>query len=152
MRDYLCWEIFDEICKFLSLNDAINAFSTGILFFSKSIKSKSAYCQTLLLNTIVHKINPEQIVSLCLNKDENWLKVALACLPMFNQVIWLTLLIPHFFEQISEYEPHFSNRTCLYQMKSVLLSSEINSMIWNSLCRCVMHGRQSSFSFFESVV
>jgi hypothetical protein len=113
------------------LNDVINAFSTDILFFLHQSKAKVHITEPChaFLDTIVRKLKSEQIVSLCLNTDEFWLKMVFDFLPMFKHVISLTLLNLHFLEQISEYEIHFPQLTCL----SLRYNSEIGFNVFKNM-------------------
>lgn len=105
----------NEICKYLSLNDAVNAFGSNILNFLHQSKAKLHITDSsdVFIRTIDQRIKPEQIVSLHLNTNESCLKTILNFLPVFNRVVSLTLCNLHSLDHISEYQIHFPNITCL---------------------------------------
>jgi len=117
------------------LNDAINAFSTDILYFIRQSEVKVYITEPFdtYFNMINRKIKSEQIVSLCLNTDEVRLKMIFTFLPMYNQVISLTLVNLHFLEQISEYGIHFPKLTCL----SLRYNTEIGLNIFKNMFRYI---------------
>jgi hypothetical protein len=107
-RTGLSWEMIAEICSYLSFNDAIKAFSNHVLFYLCQSKAKlhiTEPCPTLF-QTITQRIKSEQIVALCLNTDD-------CGLPMFNQVISLTLVNLQVLQQVNQYEIYFPQLTCL---------------------------------------
>jgi hypothetical protein len=125
------------------LNDAINAFSTDILYFIRQSKAKVYITEPFdtVFNMITQKINSEQIISLCLNTDEVRLRMIFSFLPMFNQVISLTLLNLHFLEQISEYGIYFPKLTCL--------SLRYNTEIGFNILKNIFHYLPNSIRRFE---
>ncbi|CAF1450233.1 unnamed protein product [Rotaria sordida] len=111
----LSWEVIIEICKYLSLNDAINAFSSNILFFLRKLKAKVHIddLSETFINTILRKIKSNEIISLRLNSDESKLYMISNYLSLFNNVISLNLVNLEIMQQISEYEIYFPKLTCL---------------------------------------
>ena len=104
----LCWEIVLEIATYLTLNDAVNAFSDNILSLLCKHRTKLHLSNPsrIFTNIIRQKIEPEQIVSLRLNTIlfSSWSE--LVSLDIFTNVISLTLL---------SFQGRHLTSTCIYE-------------------------------------
>ena len=134
-----------EICKYLSLNDAINVFTPNILPILRKSKVKVHIldgCETYL-NRIIQKLESEQIISLYLNTDQYWLNMIFSSISIFEKIHSLTLHNLEYFEQISEYEIHFPKLTCLsFRYNNDIgfnIFSNIFQYISNSIKRFEIH-------------
>ena len=83
-----------EIMKYLTLNDAVNAFSNNIFpMLRQHLRLTEIYESfDLSTDTIVRKLIPENIVSLRLNTEYQWTESELDTLTIFTNVTSLTLL------------------------------------------------------------
>ncbi len=106
-----CSEVILEIIKYLTLNDAIKAFSNKILSLLHINETKLQLSDPShqFTNIILQKIKSEQIVSLRLNAMLIWAASELAPLVVLQDVISLTLLNCHRINSINEYEDYFPN-------------------------------------------
>ncbi|CAF3056754.1 unnamed protein product [Rotaria sp. Silwood2] len=141
----LCCEIIFEITKYLSLNDAINAFSNNILSFVHKYETKIHISESsyTFINMIIRKIKLEHIISLHLN-DVSFSKIKeLNSSIIFTNVISLTLLNYQLMNFIKEYEEYFPNliRFCLWYDNQVNfhIISGISSQFWSSIKRFEIH-------------
>jgi hypothetical protein len=132
-----------EICSYLSLNDAINAFSTNILPLLCEAKAKVHISESSgdFIKKVVRKLEPEQIVSMYLNNDESLLQTVFTFSSMFKKVISLTLLNLRLLEKVSEYEIHFPKLIRL----SLWYDNEIGFNVLHSMFGCL----QKSIERFE---
>jgi hypothetical protein len=62
---------------------------------------------------ILRKLNPEQIVSVKINAEQQWLETELASLTNLNKVTSISLLNLQQADKISRYEVYLTNLTCL---------------------------------------
>ncbi|CAF3656886.1 unnamed protein product [Rotaria sp. Silwood1] len=127
----LCWEIILEVIKYLSLNDAISAFSTNILSLlnNHSIKFQLSNPDIPFIKMILRKLKPEQIVSLQLNGVRIWSETGLTFLSVFKDVISMNLLNLPYNSEINKYEKYFPNLTCL----SLCYDNEVNLNTFSSV-------------------
>ena len=117
------------------MNDAIKAFTNRILVYLQQSDTKvhiTEPCEALF-ETITRRIEPEQIVSLCLNTDESSLKMIVNFLPKFNQIISLTLLNLQVLEVVSEYGVYFPKLTRL----SLRYTNEIGFNAMKNILPCL---------------
>ena len=138
-----CWEIILEITKYLSLKEAITAFSGNILPMLQKYKTKIHISDPpdAFIKMVCRKINLEQIVSLQLNTIQSYYTTELCPLNLFNNVTTLILLNLHNMTQISEYTTHFPMLNCL----SLWYDSEINFHLSISM----LQNMRSSMKRFE---
>jgi hypothetical protein len=117
-------EIVLEIAKYLSLNDAISAFSDNILPSLYKYNTKVQICEPSkgFVNMILRKIDLQQIVSLHVNAVRLWSDLDLPSLVIFTNVISLTLVNPSDINQINKYTELFPKLNCL----SLCYDTEIN--------------------------
>ncbi|CAF3499226.1 unnamed protein product [Rotaria sp. Silwood1] len=127
----LCWEIIFEISQYLSLNDAISAFSIDILSLLNNFQSKFQLPNPYdpFIKMIFRKIKSEQIVSLEFNTSQLWLETELAFLSNINKVISITLHNSPYSDQINEYIKCFPNLTRL----SLYYDDKVNYFIFNEV-------------------
>ncbi|CAF4537832.1 unnamed protein product [Rotaria socialis] len=108
-------KLFPEICSYLTLSDAIKAFSTNILPLLRQNGTKMMICDPsqTFINMILRKIKPEQITSLCLNAS--WLLTPsnLDPLNIFTNVISLTVMNLQQIDAIHNYAAQFPKLKCL---------------------------------------
>jgi hypothetical protein len=111
-KNVLSWDIILEIAEYLSLNDAVNAFSTNILSLLRKNKMKVHISEPSdkFMSMVLQKLDPEQIVSLRFDTNGFGLKLELAAL---QNITSLTLLNLQFMEYISECAIHFPKLTRL---------------------------------------
>ncbi|CAF1061974.1 unnamed protein product [Rotaria sordida] len=140
-RTDLCWEVIFEITKYLSLNDAINAFSDNILSFVHKYKTKVHISEPsyVFINMIIRKIKLQQIISLHLNTNSFSKMKELNSSIIFMNVISLTLLNYQSMNSINEYKEYFPNliRLCLWYDNQVNFDmlNKICSQFWSSIKR-----------------
>ncbi|CAF4058801.1 unnamed protein product [Rotaria sp. Silwood1] len=127
----LCWEIVLEISQYLSLNDAISAFSIDILSLLNNYQSKFQLSNPFnpFIKMIFRKIKSEQIVSLAFTTSQLWLDTELTFLSNFNKVTSIILHNSSYTNQISEYINCFPNLTHL----SLYYDDKINYYILNEV-------------------
>ncbi|CAF3060226.1 unnamed protein product [Rotaria sp. Silwood2] len=104
-------DIILEIAKYLTLNDAINVFSTNILLLLRQYEAKVEIYQPAneFINMILRKLKPKQIVSLRLNTIWYWTQPELESLVISTNVISLTLLNFQEINSINKCETYFPN-------------------------------------------
>lgn len=117
----LPWEIIVEIAKYLSLNDAISAFSIDILRLldNSELNFQLSNPSIPFIKMILKYFKVKQIVSLQLNAIEMWSERNLS---IFQNVISITLLNLPYDNEITYLEKYFPNLTCL----SLWYDNEIN--------------------------
>ncbi|CAF4953318.1 unnamed protein product [Rotaria sp. Silwood1] len=127
----LSWEVILETAKYLSLNDAISAFSTNILSLLQhhSMKFQLSNPDIPFIQMILRKVKPEQIVSLQLDGFRLWSRIELTFLSTFTNIISMTLLNLPYDKEINKYEKYFPNLTCL----SLCYDNEINLDTFSSI-------------------
>ncbi|CAF1501293.1 unnamed protein product, partial [Rotaria sp. Silwood1] len=127
----LCWKIILEISQYLSLNDAISAFSIDILSLLNNYQSKFQLSNPFnpFIKMIFRKIKSEQIVSLAFTTSQLWLDTELTFLSNFNKVTSIILHNSSYTNQISEYINCFPNLTHL----SLYYDDKINYYILNEV-------------------
>jgi len=127
----LCWEIILEIIQYLSLNDAISAFSTAIIPLLNNPQSKFQLSDPSIpfIKMIRQKFKSEQIVSLKLNAFRIESMNELVFLSMFKRIISITLLNLPYENAIIHYETYFQNLTCL----SLCYDDEINFNMFHTI-------------------
>ena len=83
-----------EIMKYLTLNDAVNAFSNNIFPMLRQHLRRTEIYEPfdLSTDTIVRKLIPENIISLRLDTACHWSQSELRSLAIFTNVTSLTLL------------------------------------------------------------
>jgi hypothetical protein len=139
----LPWEIIVEIAKYLSLNDAISAFSIDILRLldNSELNFQLSNPSIPFIKMILKYFKVKQIVSLQLNAiDEMWSERNLS---IFQNVISITLLNLPYDNEILYLEKYFPNLTCL----SLWYDNEINfnkfknlfSQLWQRIKRFEIH-------------
>jgi hypothetical protein len=124
----LPWEIIVEIAKYLSLNDAISAFSIDILRLldNSELNFQLSNPSIPFIKMILKYFKVKQIVSLQLNAiDEMWSERNLS---IFQNVISITLLNLLCDNEITHLETYFPNMTCL----SLWYDNEINFNEFNN--------------------
>ena len=104
-----------EVAKYLSLNDAINAFSDNIL---SSLREHNTRVQISdpskgFLNMILRTMNVEQIVSLHINAFQFYEDIRLSSFSTLTNVISLTLFNPLALNEIIKYALYFDKLSCL---------------------------------------
>ncbi|CAF1351907.1 unnamed protein product [Rotaria magnacalcarata] len=110
------WEkLFPEICNYLTLNDAIEAFSTNILPLLRQNCTKVMICDPseTFINMILRKIKPEQVTSLCLNMSWLLTQLKLDSLHIFPNVTSLTVMNFQQIDAIDNYTAPFPKLKCL---------------------------------------
>ncbi len=123
----LPWEIIVEIAKYLSLNDAISAFSIDILRLldNSELNFQLSNPSIPFIKMILKYFKVKQIVSLQLNAIEMWSERNLS---IFQNVISITLLNLPYDNEILYLEKYFPNLTCL----SLWYDNEINFNEFNN--------------------
>ncbi|CAF1089429.1 unnamed protein product [Adineta steineri] len=149
-------ELMLEIVKYLSLNDAINAFSDSILISFKNYNTKLQICEPSkeFIDLIRQKINLQQIVSLRVKSVPIWPDFEISYLSVFTNVISLTLLNPWNIDQIKTYTILFPKLNCL----SLWYDDEVNfntlsDILQQSFCQQIrrfeIHCAATSCSHFQ---
>ncbi|CAF3811326.1 unnamed protein product, partial [Rotaria sp. Silwood1] len=90
----LCWDVILEIARYLSINDAISAFSIRILFLlQNNIQSKFQLSIPFgqFIKIILPKINNEKIISLQLKESRLYSYIQEEFLSQFKEVISVSL-------------------------------------------------------------
>jgi hypothetical protein len=120
----LPWDMILEIANYLTLDDAIVAFSPKILSLFGKYKTKLHLSTTSkpFIDMILQRINPEQIVSLQFDVSRFWSKVELSSLEIFPNITSLILLNIELKDQIHHYEESFPNLISL----SLYYDNEMN--------------------------
>jgi hypothetical protein len=123
----LPWEIIVEIAKYLSLNDAISAFSIDILRLldNSELNFQLSNPSIPFIKMILKYFKVKQIVSLRLNAIEMWSERNLS---IFQNVISITLPNLPYDNEILYLEKYFPNLTCL----SLWYDNEINFNEFNN--------------------
>ncbi|CAF1229144.1 unnamed protein product [Adineta steineri] len=124
-------ELMLEIVKYLSLNDAINAFSESILISLLKYNTKLQICEPSkeFIDLIRRKINLQQIVSLRVKSVSMWPDFEISYLSVFTNVVSLTLLNPRNIDQIKTYTILFPKLNCL----SLWYDGEVNFYTLNHI-------------------
>ncbi len=104
-----------EITRYLSLNDAIKAFSTNILPIIRNSKRKVHISDPsdAFMKMILRKLNPEQIVSVQFNGERPCSEINLTSSTMFDNVTSMSLLNLQHADEIILYKAYFPNLTCV---------------------------------------
>ncbi|CAF1142598.1 unnamed protein product [Adineta steineri] len=153
----LCWELILEIVKYLSLNDAINAFSDSILISLKNYNTKLQICEPSkgFIDLIRRKINLKQIVSLRVKSVPIWPDFEISYLSVFTNVVSLTLLNPWNIDQIKTYTILFPKLNCLslwYDGDEVNFNT-LSDILQQSFCQQIrrfeIHCAVTSCSHFQ---
>ncbi|CAF2637311.1 unnamed protein product [Rotaria sp. Silwood2] len=130
-KTHLCFDVMSEIVKYLTLNEAINAFSANILPSLRQYKTRVEICEpsNSFINTIARKLRPEQIISLRL--DTTWYSTQseLDSLVIFTNVISLTLLNFQEIKSIKEYEKYLPKLIRL----SLWYDNEVSLVFFNRI-------------------
>ena len=154
-----------EICKYLSLNDAINAFSERILTLLGESDARVHIvepCENL--SGVIHqRLHGEQIVAFCSNTDQSSWKIIADYSRKFHEICSLTLLDLDLLESVSEFEYYFPKLTRLSlrynnaidfnRMKTIFrcLPRSIRRFeIHSTRILCSHYNQQTSLNFFES--
>ncbi|CAF0958338.1 unnamed protein product [Adineta steineri] len=108
----LPWEIILQIVKYLSLNDAISAFSTDILCLldNSQLNFQLTNPSISTIKIILQNFQAKQIVSLQLTTIKKWLEKHLN---IFQNVISITLLNQPHKNEIIYLNKYFPSLTCL---------------------------------------
>ncbi|CAF2061506.1 unnamed protein product [Rotaria magnacalcarata] len=136
----LCWEIILEIAQYLSLNDAISAFSTNILsLFNGGSKFQLSNPNIPFIKMILSRSDPTKIISLQLDGDRIWSEKELILLSSFEKVISMTLLNLTYSNKICRYGQYFPELTCLslcYDNEIILSAfSSVFNQLWEKIRR-----------------
>jgi hypothetical protein len=104
-----------EITRYLSLNDAIKAFSTNILPIIRNSGTKVHITDPsdAFMKIILRKLNPEQIVSVQFNGEGPCSDINLTSSTTFNNVTSMSLLNLQRTDEIIIYKAYFPNLTCV---------------------------------------
>ncbi|CAF0893811.1 unnamed protein product [Adineta steineri] len=104
-----------QIAKYLSLNDAINAFSFDILPLLHRTQAKVQLVEPSdrLIKLILRKLNSSQVVSLRFNTEERLSNASSNLLSIFNQVMSISLINHHSIHELLFYKIPFLNITSL---------------------------------------
>ncbi|CAF4505244.1 unnamed protein product [Rotaria socialis] len=127
------WEkLFPEICNYLTLNDAIQAFSTNILPLLRQNCTKVMICDPseTFINMILRKIKPQQITSLCLNMSWLLTQANLDSLHIFPNVTSLTVMNFQQIDAIDNYTAPFPKLKCLSLWYDYEISFKFLSIIF----------------------
>jgi hypothetical protein len=141
----LCWEVFLEIIKYLTLNDAVKAFSDKIfpILTKYQIRLQLADPSLPFINMILRKIQSKQIVSLRLNTYLSWTAPELAWLTGFTNITSLSLLNLRRINLIHTYEEYFPNlirlSLCYDNEVDFFILAEILKRLRRSIKRFEIH-------------
>jgi len=102
-----------EITRYLSLNDAIKAFSTNILPIIRNSGRKVHITDPsdAFMKIILGKLNPEQIVSVQFNAEQPCSDINLTSSTIFDKVTSMSLLNLQRTDEIIMYKAYFPNLT-----------------------------------------
>lgn len=141
----LSWKIIRVIAQYLSLNDAISAFSIHIyplLTENQSEFELSNPCDSFI-KIILSKIKSEQIISLQFNTNRLWSKTELTFLSKFKEVRSIKLHNVLQCDQIEQYKGCFPNltRVCFYydNKTDYLILSNVANQISSKTRRLEIH-------------
>ncbi|CAF4285574.1 unnamed protein product [Rotaria socialis] len=138
-------KIILELVKNLTLNDAINAFSNNILPLLSQQETKVEICDpsSLLINTILRKLKPQQVVSLRLTASWYRKQEELSRLARFTNVISLSLLNFQDIRAIEIYRTNFPRltRLCFWYDNELNFTffREVLQYLWSSIKRFEVH-------------
>lgn len=104
-----------EICKYLSLNDAIHAFSHRIVTLLGQSDAKMHIVEPCedLSDMIYHRLNAEQLVAFCSNTDQSSWKIIADYFTKYSEIRPLTLLNAEHMESFSQVGYYFPRLTRL---------------------------------------
>ncbi|UJR19503.1 hypothetical protein I4U23_022632 [Adineta vaga] len=128
-------DIIDEIIKYLPLNDIINVFTPQILhkLYKDQVKVHvHHHPNNEVLNNLIRKLHPEQIISLDLQYLSTYSKIPFISLSMYAELISLTLMNCQNINHIIGLPMNFPNlrRLSLKYDYSICLRSV--QRLWNS--------------------
>ncbi len=138
----LCCEVFLKIIEYLTLNDAVKAFSDRILpmLTKYQVRLQVADPSLPFINMILRKTQPEQIISLRLNANLSWTAPELPWLTGFTNITSLSLLNLRRIDLIHQYREYFPNMIRL----SLYYDNAVNSLI---LAQILKHLQRSNKRF-----
>lgn len=154
-----------EICKYLSLNDAIKVFTYRILTLLGQSDARVHIVEPCEdhCDEIHRQLNAEQIVSFCSNTDQSSWKIIADYFTKFQEISSLTLLDLELLESISQFEYYFpklnrlslryNNAIDFNRMKTILrcLPRTIRRFeIHSTRILCSHYEQPGLMNFFES--
>ena len=127
----LCPDVVIEISKYLSLAEAINAFSTSILPLLRQTRCKVHLNDppTRLLQIVTEHLDPRQITSVRIVDDVRRPAPDLSAFRMFDQLVSVKIVIEQPQQMISRLLPYFPNIRHL----ALVLTAELNPTFFTDL-------------------